>query len=60
VTTRVENFKGHTQGFVANVDSETTKAIPSIEGRVEGDAFILLISISVVGWRRADRSANNE
>ena len=58
MTRPVENCKGYTQGFVADVDGATAVAIPSISRRVEGDAFILLIL--VVSSRRADRSANDE
>ena len=48
----------YTKGFVADVDGHATLEIPYINGRIEGDAFILLIL--VVSSRRAGRSANNE
>jgi hypothetical protein len=55
---RVNKFNYYTQGFIADVDGHTTLEITYINGRIECDAFILLIS--VVSSRRADRSPNNE
>jgi hypothetical protein len=54
----VENCKGYTQGFVANVDGVTCEEIPIIKRRIEGHALIFFSS--VVSSRRADRSVNNE
>jgi hypothetical protein len=57
VTIKAENRKDHAQSFVAHVDGATNAAIPSIKGRVEGDAFIL--ANVVMTSRRVDHPANN-
>jgi len=52
----IDQFNGYAQGFIADIDSRTAVVIPYVNGRIEGDALILL----VISSYRLDRSAANE